>query len=107
MSFWLIPLKEKGIDGLLLGVSRCYKYVMVKDMRPPAVGTYDLEGIATKSAGGGEQPALGLGFSCLVGDISREQTGEGFGCHGRGWELVVEFCNLCASYTTSTCYFSR
>lgn len=92
MSFWLLPLKEKGIDGLLLGVSRCYTYVMVKDMRPPAMGTYDLEGIATESAGGGEQPGLGLGFSCLMGNISREQTGEGFGCHGREWELVIEFC---------------
>jgi hypothetical protein len=24
MSFWLIALKEKGIDGLLTGVSRCW-----------------------------------------------------------------------------------
>lgn len=38
MSFWLFPLKEKGIDGLFFGVSRCYIYVMIKDMRTPAMG---------------------------------------------------------------------
>lgn len=42
------------------------------------MGTYDLEGVATESAGGGEQPGLGLGlgFSCMMGDISQEQTRE-------------------------------
>lgn len=86
MSFWLFPLKEKGIDGLLLGVSRCYTYVMLRNMRPPAIcmGTYDLEGIATESAGGGEQPRLGLAFSCLMGEISQEQTRKRpGGCHER------------------------
>lgn len=24
MSFWLVALKEKGIEGLLTGVSRCW-----------------------------------------------------------------------------------
>lgn len=38
MSFWLFPLKEKGVDGLFLGVSRCYTYVMIKDVRTPAMG---------------------------------------------------------------------
>lgn len=72
MSFWLFPSKEKGIDGLFVGVSRCYTYVKVKDMRTSAMGTYDLEGIATECACGGEQPGLGLGFSCLMGNTSRE-----------------------------------
>ena len=36
-----------------------------------------------ESAGGGEQSGLGLWFSCLMDDTSREQTGEGFGCHSR------------------------
>lgn len=28
MSFWLIALKEKGIEGLLSGVSRCWGRVV-------------------------------------------------------------------------------
>lgn len=44
MSFWLCLLKEKGIDGLLLGLSRCYTYFMVKDMRSSAMGDLRLGG---------------------------------------------------------------
>lgn len=84
MSVWLVSLKEKGIDGLFLEVLRCYTHVMIEDMRDSAIRTYDLEGIAADTAGGGEQSGLDLGFSCLMGDTSREETGEGLGCHGRG-----------------------
>lgn len=44
MSFWFVLLKEKGIDGLLLGLSRCYTNVMVKDMRSSAMGDLPLGG---------------------------------------------------------------
>lgn len=84
MSFWLVSLKWKDIEGLFLGVSRCYTHVMTEDMRTPAMGTHDLEGIATENAGGCEQSGLGLGFSSLMCDTSREETGEEFRCHGRG-----------------------
>lgn len=31
MSFWLVSLKENGIEGLFLGVLRCYTYVMMSE----------------------------------------------------------------------------
>lgn len=99
MSFWLVSLKEKAIEELFLGLSRCYTHVMIEDIRAPAMGTHDLEGIAAESPGSCEQSGLGLGVSYLMGDTSREEAGEGFGCHGRqhskswGRGLEVEvFC---------------
>lgn len=44
MSFWLFPLKEKGIDGLLVGVSRCYTYVILQNMKTSCYGDVRLGG---------------------------------------------------------------
>lgn len=52
-------------------------------MRFSARVTYDLEGIAAESASGCKQSVLSSGVSCLMGNISREQTRNGFGCHCR------------------------
>lgn len=44
MSFSFVLLKEKGIEGLLLGLSRCYTYVILKVMRSSAMGDLPLGG---------------------------------------------------------------
>lgn len=81
---------------------------MAEDMRAPAMWTYDLEGIATENAGGCEQSGLGLGFSSLMGDTSREEKREEFRCHGRRWadntRKVAELLVVDDSDPTITCY---
>lgn len=51
MSFWLISLKEKGIERLLFGESRCYGMFSDRYSGCRERGTYDLEGFAGHSRG--------------------------------------------------------
>lgn len=68
MSFWLISLNLKGIEGLLLGESRCCRRIVsiTCDWEIGGKRTYDLEGFACHAGGCCEGSALGWRWDAVL-----------------------------------------
>ena len=68
MSFWLISLNLKGMEGLFFGESRCYGGIVNINCHWEIGGkrTYDLEGFACCVGGCCEGSALGWRWDAVL-----------------------------------------